>query len=262
MDRDRTAHPGPAHSRAAPWAGPGDGTRPQRDQRSAQNRGERTHSRCERMASTRESSAPSPDMVSGNLAKHTVATSSVGSPTGGPATPPLHCAPEIWTASIESNEGRPRAPLRDLYHPRRKAPEIAELACPRVSTGCRSPLKIRRARSHPCRVPGPELKFSRPEVQHSCIECPLSLPPIPPDKGNSAMGYANKPCVIDETAGTKFYCACGESQNKPYCDGSHELFGTGKTPCTIEIEKDRKVAICDCSHSAKLPFCDGSHSKL
>jgi len=36
------------------------------------------------------------------------------------------------------------------------------------------------------------------------------------------MSYQESPHYIDETPGTKYYCTCGESANKPYCDGSHE----------------------------------------
>ena len=29
------------------------------------------------------------------------------------------------------------------------------------------------------------------------------------------------PYVKEEQPGKKFWCACGESKNQPYCDGSH-----------------------------------------
>lgn len=75
------------------------------------------------------------------------------------------------------------------------------------------------------------------------------------------MPYQKKPFVINETPGTKHYCSCGESANKPYCDGSHERLKTGKTPIKFEIEKAGKVAICGCGKSGNAPFCDGSHDK-
>ena len=68
------------------------------------------------------------------------------------------------------------------------------------------------------------------------------------------------PYVIDENAGTKYWCACGESKNQPYCDGSHK--GTEFVPVAVEIKEDKKVAWCGCKHTGNGAFCDGSHAKL
>ena len=76
------------------------------------------------------------------------------------------------------------------------------------------------------------------------------------------MPYQNRPNFGEETPGTRFYCTCGESSNKPYCDGSHETKNTGKQPREVTIDAPRRVAICDCGHTGDPPFCDGSHSKL
>lgn len=70
------------------------------------------------------------------------------------------------------------------------------------------------------------------------------------------------PYVKEETAGKKFWCACGHSQKQPYCDGSHARLNTGMSPLPVDIEAPRKVAWCGCKNSAKKPFCDGSHSRL
>ena len=75
------------------------------------------------------------------------------------------------------------------------------------------------------------------------------------------MTYQNEPFKIDETHGTKYYCTCGESANKPYCDGSHETKNTGKSPTQVDIKGAKKVAICGCGKTGNSPFCDGSHSK-
>ena len=76
------------------------------------------------------------------------------------------------------------------------------------------------------------------------------------------MPYENNPNIVDETPGKKFYCVCGESSKKPYCDGSHEKLDTGKLPKEFEVSVAKKMAICDCGQSSKLPFCDGTHTKL
>ena len=60
--------------------------------------------------------------------------------------------------------------------------------------------------------------------------------------------------------GKYYWCACGESSNQPYCDGSHK--GTEFTPVMAEIEEEKQVAWCGCKHSANKPFCDGTHKKL
>ena len=60
--------------------------------------------------------------------------------------------------------------------------------------------------------------------------------------------------------GTYWWCACGQSSNQPFCDGSHK--GTEFTPVETKIDAARKVAWCGCKHSANQPFCDGSHAKL
>jgi len=65
------------------------------------------------------------------------------------------------------------------------------------------------------------------------------------------------PYVIKELPGTKYYCACGRSQNLPNCDGSHK--GSDFQPWKVEINEEKTVAICSCGRSARLPFCDGAH---
>ncbi|ACD89210.1 MAG: CDGSH iron-sulfur domain-containing protein [Chlorobium limicola] len=69
-----------------------------------------------------------------------------------------------------------------------------------------------------------------------------------------------RPYIIREQAGTTYYCACGKSQNKPYCDGAHE--GSGLHPYKVEIEAEKNVAVCSCGLSAKMPFCDGAHKSI
>ena len=76
------------------------------------------------------------------------------------------------------------------------------------------------------------------------------------------MAYENSPIIIDETPGIKNYCTCGESSNKPYCDGSHSSKNTGKSSKEFIIEEARRYVICDCGRTGNSPFCDGTHSKI
>jgi len=76
------------------------------------------------------------------------------------------------------------------------------------------------------------------------------------------MGIQKQPYVIDEQPGVKHWCACGKSENQPYCDGSHSRLNTGMQPIKVTIEKAKKVAWCGCRQSGNKPFCDGTHAKL
>lgn len=69
------------------------------------------------------------------------------------------------------------------------------------------------------------------------------------------------PFAIDVEAGKTYYwCACGQSQHQPFCDGSHK---SGPfTPIPYLAEDDETVYFCGCKHSGNKPFCDGSHGKL
>ena len=69
-----------------------------------------------------------------------------------------------------------------------------------------------------------------------------------------------KPYVLEIEPGTYAWCACGQSKNQPYCDGSHRV--TSFRPIVIKIETKQKVAWCGGKHSQKAPFCDGTHAKL
>jgi len=68
------------------------------------------------------------------------------------------------------------------------------------------------------------------------------------------------PYVLNTKPGKYYWCACGQSSNQPFCDGSHK--GTEFVPIEVEITEEKKVAWCGCKHTANGAFCDGSHAKL
>jgi CDGSH iron-sulfur domain-containing protein 3 len=69
------------------------------------------------------------------------------------------------------------------------------------------------------------------------------------------------PFKVDVEAGKAyFWCACGRSQNQPFCDGSHK--GTGLSPQQYKAEVTKTVWLCGCKQTRSQPLCDGSHKAL
>jgi CDGSH iron-sulfur domain-containing protein 3 len=69
------------------------------------------------------------------------------------------------------------------------------------------------------------------------------------------------PYVVDLEEGKNYnWCACGESKNQPFCDGSHK--GGVFTPLAFKPDKGGTHYLCGCKHSENKPFCDGSHNKI
>lgn len=69
------------------------------------------------------------------------------------------------------------------------------------------------------------------------------------------------PYAMDVEEGKTYYwCACGRSQNQPFCDGSHK--DTEFSPVAYTATKSQKVFFCGCKKSAVKPVCDGTHNKL
>ena len=63
-----------------------------------------------------------------------------------------------------------------------------------------------------------------------------------------------------EAGKTYFWCACGQSKNQPFCDGSHKV--TAFTPTKFTAEVSKTAFLCGCKHSSNKPFCDGTHKTL
>ncbi|MCI5083932.1 MAG: CDGSH iron-sulfur domain-containing protein [Saprospiraceae bacterium] len=63
-----------------------------------------------------------------------------------------------------------------------------------------------------------------------------------------------------EEGKTYAWCACGQSTNQPFCDGSHK--GSAFSPVIIKAEKSKKAFMCACKQTGNPGFCDGSHKSL
>ena len=71
----------------------------------------------------------------------------------------------------------------------------------------------------------------------------------------------NEPIGIDVIEGTEYWwCACGESQAQPFCDGSHK--GKGISPTQFVAKRTQTVWFCGCKQTANAPTCDGTHNDL
>ena len=56
------------------------------------------------------------------------------------------------------------------------------------------------------------------------------------------------------------WCACGRSQQQPFCDGSHA--GTGQEPVRFRVETEALKPLCGCKRTSTPPYCDGTHLNL
>lgn len=66
--------------------------------------------------------------------------------------------------------------------------------------------------------------------------------------------------VAVEAGKSYFWCACGQSKNQPFCDGSHK--GTSFTPLKWTATESKTAWFCGCKQTSGTPLCDGTHSKL
>jgi CDGSH-type Zn-finger protein len=70
-----------------------------------------------------------------------------------------------------------------------------------------------------------------------------------------------RPSILELQPGkTYWWCACGRSQNQPFCDGSHAK--TDFSPIEFRVDTKKNFALCRCKRTADSPWCDGTHSGL
>jgi class 3 adenylate cyclase/CDGSH-type Zn-finger protein len=72
---------------------------------------------------------------------------------------------------------------------------------------------------------------------------------------------SDKPVNVEVMAGETYYwCACGRSDNQPFCDGAHSP--TRFTPVAFTAQKSGKELLCLCKRTGNPPYCDGSHRNI
>ncbi len=71
----------------------------------------------------------------------------------------------------------------------------------------------------------------------------------------------NSPIPVNLAAGEEqYWCACGQSKNQPFCDGSHA--GTEFTPVAFTADSDGEAYLCACKRTGNAPYCDGTHAQF
>jgi CDGSH-type Zn-finger protein len=69
-----------------------------------------------------------------------------------------------------------------------------------------------------------------------------------------------EPYILELERGVYLWCACGKSQNQPFCDSSHK--GSEFLPVKVKIPEKQEVYLCGCKRTGTKPFCDDTHLTL
>ena len=76
---------------------------------------------------------------------------------------------------------------------------------------------------------------------------------------NKPTRAGDQPMEVELIEGKTYaWCACGLSQNQPFCDGTHQK--TDLRPVVFKAEKTESRWLCLCKGTGNQPFCDGTHN--
>ncbi len=59
-----------------------------------------------------------------------------------------------------------------------------------------------------------------------------------------------------------WFCACGISQNNPWCDSSCNKITTRNRPIYFNVSESGYYKMCNCKMSSNAPFCNGTGKDL
>ncbi len=82
----------------------------------------------------------------------------------------------------------------------------------------------------------------------------------PAAASSATLAIASKAALeVAVTSGkTYWWCACGQSKQQPFCDGSHK--GTAFTPLKYQATETGTKTFCGCKQTHTQPLCDHSNA--
>ncbi|AIO18849.1 Iron-binding zinc finger CDGSH type [Candidatus Izimaplasma bacterium HR1] len=70
-----------------------------------------------------------------------------------------------------------------------------------------------------------------------------------------------EPIAVELKQNKQYYwCQCGQSDNQPFCDGSHK--GYFCEPVMFTVSENITKKLCTCKNTSNPPYCDGTHRKF
>ena len=68
------------------------------------------------------------------------------------------------------------------------------------------------------------------------------------------------PYGIELEAKDYYWCACGKSDQQPFCSGAHKE--SEFVPKKFTPDEPKKYWLCGCKQTGNAPYCDGTHKAL
>uniref|UniRef100_A0A914DU43 Iron-binding zinc finger CDGSH type domain-containing protein n=1 Tax=Acrobeloides nanus TaxID=290746 RepID=A0A914DU43_9BILA len=91
---------------------------------------------------------------------------------------------------------------------------------------------------------------------------------IQPFKADLKNVLERKPVWVKLEPGKEYkWCACGRSNNQPWCDDKknfycHDVYTNLPRPVIFKVDKEGEYCLCMCKQTNKRPLCDGTHKTI